>query len=123
MKQILFVALAVMLVSGICFAQTQQTPSTAPKAPVAKSLMGKVDSVTLADPVKGIKPQITLVDENGKKTTFLVKDTTTIYDADWKATTLDKISKDTKVKVRYSTTKEGVMEANSINLMKEVKTE
>ena len=127
MKRILFVALAVMLGFSICFAQAQQTPTTPPKAPapIAKSLIGKVDSVTLADPTKGIKPEITLIDENGKKTTFLVKDTTTIYDADWKATTLDKITKDMKVKVRYSTTKEGVMEANSINLMKvkEVKAE
>ena len=73
MKRILFVALAVMLGFSICFAQAQQTPTTPPKAPapIAKSLIGKVDSVTLADPTKGIKPEITLIDEKCNEKNYI----------------------------------------------------
>jgi len=59
-----------------------------------------------------------VVSEKDQKTTFLVKSTTTIYDADYKATTLDKIIKDQTIKVKYTTTKDGVNEAISVRQIK-----
>ena len=97
------------------------TPKSTTETPETKILTGEVKSVTLANPVKGTKSEIVVVDKSGtepKEYTFLVKSTTTIYDADWKAISLDKIAKDEKVRVKYITTKEGVNEAVSINLKK-----
>jgi len=82
---------------------------------------GDVQSVTLADPAKGTKSEIVVADKSGvepREYTFLVKTTTTIYDAEWKPLTLDKIAAGTGVKVRYATTKEGVNEAVSISNVK-----
>ena len=120
MKKI-FITLAILaFMSSWCFAQQPaKQVKAAPKAVIeTKTMSGKVESTILADPVKGTKSEIVVVDDSGKSSTFTVKSTATIYDADWKATTLDKINKDERVKVRYSVTKEGVNEAESISLMK-----
>ncbi|MBI5050197.1 MAG: hypothetical protein HZC11_04805 [Nitrospirae bacterium] len=45
-----------------------------------------------------------------------MKSTTTIYDANWKPINLDKIVKDKTVIVKYTATKEGVLEAKSIKI-------
>ena len=81
-------------------------------------LSGKIDSATVADQTKGTKSEIVVVDENNKTSTFLVKATTTIYNANLEAITLDKLMKDNKVSVKYMTTPEGVNEALSISLVK-----
>ena len=111
MKHIFLALLVLILGSNLCLAQQAQAPTT------TKVITGKVESVTLADPGKGTKSEIVLVDDSGNKTTVLVKSTTTIYNTDLKATTLENIKKDNKVKVKYLTTKEGVNEATSINLL------
>ncbi|MBI4651742.1 hypothetical protein HY745_10760, partial [Candidatus Desantisbacteria bacterium] len=115
-----------------CFAQESKSKTAAP-APAGKekakkkegkkkdeglSLTGKVQLVTLADTTNGTKTEIIVLDEKNKEHNFLVKSTTTIYDVNFKATTLGKINKDEKVKVKYIITKEGVNEAASINLVK-----
>ena len=56
-------------------------------------LSGRVESITLADPSRGIKPSITLIAEDGSQITFLVRENTTIYDADLKAIKIDGIKK------------------------------
>lgn len=122
MKSIFSLAVIILLASSACFAQ--QPPSatlqTNPKVAVeTKTLTGKVESVTLADAIKGIKPEIVVVDDSGNKTTFLVKTTTSISDAEWKTISLDGIKKDDLVKVKYVTTKQGVNEATSITLRKQ----
>lgn len=120
----LFLSLMIVLSgAALCLAQQPAIPSKSasaitPKAAETKTMKGKVESVSLADPQKGTKSEITVSDEGGQKYTILVKSTTTIYDVDWKAVSLDKISKDAQVKVKYSTTKEGVNEALSINIQK-----
>jgi len=121
MKKILFVLLVLAFISPLCFAQQPVSPitKTNPATVVTKTLTGKVESVSLADPVKGTKSEIAVVDEKGQKTTFLVKTTTTLYDADYKTTALDKITKDQTVKVKYITTKDGVDEASSIRVVKQ----
>ena len=117
MKRLLVAFLVLGFASAVCLA----AESAKAPAPAYKTLTGKVDSVTLADKAKGTKSEIVVVTgekETAKKTTFLVKDTTTIYDAAGKAITLDKIVKGDTVKVKYSTTKEGVNEALSIKVVK-----
>ena len=124
MKNLLLVFCIMGLAVSPCLAQQPTTPTTTkltPQAVETKVATGEVKSVTLADSVKGTKSEIVVVDNSGtepKEYTFLVKSTTTIYDADWKAISLDKIAKDEKAKIKYTTTKEGVNEAISINLKK-----
>jgi len=124
MKSLLLVFCIMGLAVSPCLAQQSAAPVTpkgTPQAVETKTVTGEVKSVTLADPVKGTKSEIVVVDKSGtepKEYTFLVKSTTTIYDADWKAITLDKIKQDDKVRVTYSTTKEGVHEAASISIKK-----
>jgi len=84
------------------------------KAVAALEVLGKVDAITLADPAKGIRSQITVIDEGGNSFTLLVKPTTTIYGPDWKAVTLDKLSRDQMVRVQYIKNKEGFLIAQSI---------
>jgi len=123
MKTMILLTLGFILLGSVSYAQ----PATAPGAkgtPVvvetvtAKNVIGRIKSITIADPVKGSKSEIMVVDENSTEKVFLVKSTTTIYDADFKAVSLDKIKTDNKVKVKYITTKEGVNEAVSLNLVK-----
>jgi len=135
MRSLLLAICLVGLVILPCFAQQPVSTSTSKVSPAAvetKTLTGKVESISLADPVKGTKSEIVIespveakeikekdvVNEKDQKTTFLVNSTTTIYDTDWKAISFDKIAKDEKVRVKYTTTKEGVNEAVSINLKK-----
>lgn len=121
MKKILLALLMLTFISSFCFAQQPVSPitKTNPVTVETKTLTGKVELVSLVDPVKGTKSEIVVVDEKGQKTTFLVKTTTTLYDADYKTTTLDKITKDQTVKVKYTTTKDGVNEAISIRVIKQ----
>ncbi len=120
MRKVFFALLAVAFVTSLCYAQ--QAPTVAKQAPAkaavqSKVIIGTVDSVSLADPVKGTKSEITIVNEVGQKTTFLVKVTTTIYDSASATITFDKIKKDDKVKVKYFTSAEGVNMANAIHIV------
>ena len=99
MKKLILMALALVLASSVCYAQ----PAAAPKVKVAAPMA-----------VKAVETK----DEKSMEKVFLVKSTTTIYDTDFKAVGLDIIKADDKVKVKYTTTKEGVYEAISINLVK-----
>jgi len=135
MKKILLTLLVLAFISPLCFAQqpvSAPISKVSPAAVATKTLTGKVESVSLADPVKGTKSEIVIespvevkeiqgkdvVSETNQKTTFLVKSTTTIYDTDYKATTLDKIIKDQTIKVKYATTQDGVNEAISVKQIK-----
>lgn len=75
---------------------------------------GRVSSITTADPSKGIRPGIVLNGEDGRIYIFLVRSTTTIYSQDWKAITLDKLTKGRQVRVQYFINKEGSSVALSI---------
>ena len=121
MKKILLLILVVTFAGSLCFAE-QVIPlpgaKAVPKAVEIKAFTGKIESVSLPDITKGTKSEITVVDEKNNKLTFLVKGTTTIYDASLNTMLLGAINKDEKVKVDYITTKEGVNEATSIRLQR-----
>ena len=94
------------------------SPAVVAAVSAEKMLMGSVKSVSVADATKGTKSQIEVIGTDTKTTDILVKETTTLYGADAKAISLDKIAADAKVEVVYSVTKEGVNEAKSVKLTK-----
>ena len=130
MKNVLLSALLVTVVSSLAFADL--TPMAAAKAnaqptvaattmqaPAAdKVLGGLVKSVSLADAVKGTKSEIVVTDAMGKYIAVLVTTTSTLYDADAKAITLDKIAVASKVAVLYTVTADGVNQAKSVRILK-----
>ena len=83
-----------------------------------KMVAGSVKSVSLADVVKGTKSEIVVTVAADQTVNVLIKTTTTLYDADSKAITLDKIAVGSKVDVTYSVTAEGVHEAKSVKIVK-----
>lgn len=116
----LWMGLAVLLglAAVIMAQQTAKPASPQHHASSRKVFRGTVQSVTLADPAKGTKSEIAVADAQKKTLVFLVKSTTTLYDATGNAITLDKIVKGNTAKIRYTTTAEGVHEAASVRLMK-----
>ena len=68
--------------------------------------------------MKGLKSGIVIVDNTGNKLSFIVRPTTTIYDANFQPFTLDKITTNDKVTLMYSVDKAGLNEVQSISLVK-----
>ena len=122
MKKLLLVAIALMLVSGVCFAQvTEKTPE--PVKSVAKGVqavgefVGKVVSVTVAEPTKGVTDNtVKVTDEMGNPISFTVSSAAKITDASLNAITLGQLKAGEKVKVKATKTKEGKEEAKSITV-------
>jgi hypothetical protein len=120
MKKTLLVLLALAFVSSLCFAAGQSTAprnKTVPKPVVIKTLIGKVESVTLGDPVKKTRPEIVAIDDKGQALSFVVGAAADISGKDGKATTLDKIVKGDKVVVQYTTNLKGTHKAKSIRVV------
>ena len=80
-------------------------------------LDGVVKSVSLADPNKGTKSEIVVIDASKKTTHVLVTSTTTLWDKDAKAIMSDKIVVKSKVSVIYLTTPEGINIGKSIKIL------
>jgi len=122
-KMSMLAATALIFAAGtICFAQ-QAVPAhtsavSAVKSGEYRAAVGTVKSVTAADPAKGVKPEITILYDKGLAVVFSVKGTTTVYDADFKAVSFDKVKAGDKVKIKYVSASEGVKEAVSVNLVK-----
>jgi hypothetical protein len=106
----------------LCFAATYsiaKVGAEAAKKPAQhKTFVGTVESATVADPAKGTKSELVVMNEAKHKMTFPILSTTTIHDAQGKPTTLDKCKAGDKVTVTYSTTAAGVYEAVSVKMMK-----
>lgn len=122
MKKILAILFALGIFSPFCFGQdavpaAHKAKARAPvshKAAVSAEIEGKIENITLADPSRGVRPEISVIDEAGKRYTFMVRQTTTIYGPDWKAVTLDKLVRDRQVRVQYAANREGFLTALSI---------
>ncbi len=105
----------------VLHAQTKGTPPPAslPKKitnPEIKPLevRGRTEAVRLADPSMGIRPEISITGEDGKRYSFLIRSTTTIYGQDWKAIPLEKLVIGEYVRVQYNTNEYGKSVALSI---------
>ncbi|HTZ11019.1 MAG TPA: hypothetical protein VMD04_01380 [Candidatus Margulisiibacteriota bacterium] len=122
MRRIIFSLLAFVSVTSLCFAQQAQAPVSQPasqtvKAPVeSKTFTGKVELVMVGDPAKGTKTELTVVSDDGVKSSFIVKGTAAITAKDGKAVTLSDIKKDSRVTVEYMTNQAGINKAQSIKL-------
>lgn len=124
MKKIFFALFGIAFTVYLCYAQPPAaTTGQAPLKPVVtkpvetKVIAGTVDSVTLADPAKGIKSEIVVVDANGNKTNLGVKANTAISDVNSSPISLDKINKGEKVEVKYFVTPAGMAKAVSIKVV------
>lgn len=84
--------------------------------PPAKPLEvnGVIEAITLAEPSKGIRPELSLLGSDGKRYLFLVRSTTTIYGHDWKPITLDRLRAGEHIRVQYLSNKEGLLVVLSI---------
>jgi hypothetical protein len=128
MKKILIALLLGGFTATLCLAQVPMAAENKASAPIVdqnkksltafKIIKGKVESVIVSDPAKGIKSSLAVITDNGSVQSFIVPATAAIYDTDWKAASLEKVNKGANVKVKYSVSKEGANEALSINLMK-----
>ena len=117
MKKSLSILLGALMVLGlVSFNMVRGAQVT--KKPVSLSFIGTVDSVTMADPAKGTKSEIVVVNTANTKMSFLVVATTTLYNAKGETIGLDKIVKGNEVNVEYETTAEGVYEAVSVKVTK-----
>ena len=119
MKKILLILFAVTFVSSLCFAQQASAPVSpaAPKPVETKSVVGKIDSITLTDATKGTHSAIAVVDEKGQKIDFAVRVSTVISAKDGNKLTFSDLKKDNKVNVEYITTENGANRAQSIKLV------
>jgi len=127
MKKALVVLLALMFIGSLSFAQMQAADTTkqAPAAEAKKSMteeaktfIGKIVSVTVADPAKGIaKGGVTVVDDMGKTATFTVDSTAKVIDTTLNVVTLNQLKEGQKVTVEHSKTKEGQEEAEAIKVV------
>jgi hypothetical protein len=106
------------LTAGLTAQQTATQTTQQHNASAKKLFRGKIEAVTMGDPTKGTTSEITVLDPQKKSMIFLVKSTTTLYNATGTAITLDKIVKGSKVRVRYTTTPEAAHEAASVRVMK-----
>ena len=92
---------------------TQLPGSANSPAPAATTAFtGKVDSIL--NGMNGMNPQITVKDDKGQETTFVVANDATIIGKDGSATSLDWISKDDKVAMEYTTDQSGAKIVKSI---------
>ena len=85
--------------------------------PVFKRFSGVVEAVTLADLEHEIRSEIVATNGEGRRSSFLITATTTIYDQAWKLLTLMQILRGDRVKIRYVTTAEGLNVSRSIHLI------
>ena len=120
MKKLLLVVVALMLVSGACFAQVSDK-LVSPAKEVAKGVetvgqyVGKVVSVTVAEPAKGVTDgTVKVTDEMGNPISFTVSSAAKITDASLNVLTLGQLKAGEKVKVQAVKDKEGKEEAKTI---------
>jgi hypothetical protein len=118
MNKTFFVFVAMLFVSSVCFAQ--QAP-IAPKhvtamATANKGVIVTIQSVSLGDAAKNLKPEIVVADSMNKERKIVVMPATVILDKEGKAVSLDKLTKGEKIHLMYTVTKEGIKEALTIKI-------
>ncbi|HVN71581.1 MAG TPA: hypothetical protein VMU10_06145 [Desulfomonilia bacterium] len=121
MKRVLLIIGIMGFISSACLAaQGEGSPGRkagqpeAQKSVHSREVRGMVEAVTLENLVNETRPKISIVADDGQRKIFIIQSTTTIYDPEWKPTTLDKIAKGQFVRIRYKINKDGFKVALSI---------
>jgi len=119
MKKLLLVLVALMLSASVSFAQNdtkgEPVKSIAKGIEAAGEFVGKIISVTVAEPAKGVTDSTVKVsDEMGNPISFTVSSAAKITDASLNAITLNQLKEGEKVKVKATKAKSGKEEASSI---------
>ena len=124
MKKLFLVILALMLLSSVSFAQGATKDAPSPAKEIAKGIesvgefVGKVVSVTVADPAKGVRNgTIKVADKMGNPISYTVNSTATIVDASFNAITLNQLKEGSMIKVKAEKVKGGKEEAKSISVI------
>lgn len=125
MKKMIGVLTVLAFVGSVCYAQeTVKSSSTSTAAKLSsvasdtKTVVGKVASVVVADPAKGIASgAITVVDAAGKTTNFTVSSVVKVLDNTYKAIALNQLRMGETVKVKGKKSAAGE-EAQSITVLK-----
>jgi len=123
MKKILGILIVLAFVGSTCFAQEAAKTLPTPMKPSSvaaqtKTIVGKVVSVTVADPTKGItNGAISIVDEAGRTANYTVGSVAKVLDATFKAIPLNQLKAGDTVKVKGKKTATGE-EAQSITLLR-----
>ncbi len=123
MKKMLGILIMLAFVSSICFAQGTAKTLPAPTKPSSaaaetKTIIGKVVSLTVADPSKGIADgTVSIADATGKTASYTVSSAAKVLDTAFNAITLNQLKVGDKVKVKGKKTAAGE-EALSITLLK-----
>ena len=113
MKKIVIILLALTLIGSVSFAKDGDVVKTVTEKTTA--VVGKVVSVTLAEPAKGISAgAITIADDMGKTTTYTVNSTAKIVGVSLDAITLNQLKIGDKIKVKPTEKNE----AKSIKVVK-----
>ncbi len=121
MKKALVVFLTCLCAAAVCHAVDCSMPVlvSAPDSSTVQTVTGTVDSVSIADSLKGLRSEIVIGGSSGRRHVLIVKTTTTIYDPVWKPIGLEVLRKNDSVKVKYITTGEGLAEALSIKKLQQ----
>jgi hypothetical protein len=123
MNKLYFLIFSIVFFSSVCCAQqvTAADQATAVTQPAAtsvttKTVTGKVDSVK-GDGTKGVRSDITIVDDRGLNLNVVVKFGTPITDKDGKTVSFSDIKEGSKVAVEYITKSTGTNKAQSVKLV------
>ncbi len=99
MKKLLLAFVAVLLAGSVCFAQEE----AAKKGAEPMTTIGKVVSVTVVDPAKGITSAVVdVADDMGKTTKFTVDSSVKVVGKTLDAITLDQLKIGDKIEVKHS---------------------
>jgi len=121
MKKVLVFFLVFIGAASVCCADDCSMPVlvSAPDTNTVHTASGTVESVSIADSLKGLRSEIVIGEASGRRHVLIVKATTTIYDPVWKPIGLEILHKNDSVKVKYITTGEGLAEALSIKKLQQ----
>lgn len=109
MKKIILLTLALSFAASFSFAQMPGENY--------KQITGKVKTLTIGKPSKGIKSQIVVVDDKAGEMKLVVDSEATFWDSQFYAITLDEIKVNDRINIRYNKTDEGVNNAYWFNLL------
>lgn len=118
MKKIPFIFIVLLFVSPLCFAQpAPMAPKpVAPAAAACNAVTGKIQSVSMGESAKNLKPEIVIVDSTNKVQKIVVTPATVIYDKEGKVISLDKLVTTETVSVAM-VVKDGIEEASTIKIV------